>query len=215
MLLLAQSLLLHRPLPVTGEALGTSEVVAVHDAGPRGAVFDVRTGLVSAGGAGLLATTVARYLARGAGGFGGLPPPTPQDDAVPEAPPALVLDLTTRPAQAALFARLGDDNPIHLDATAARAAGFAAPVLHGLCTFGIVGEALRERLAEAEAQPPRLERLELDFRAPVYPGEPLRLEAWPEPGGHRLRLTAAARGSAVLSLGRGSFAGAARSSGRG
>jgi acyl dehydratase len=123
-----------------------------------------------------------------------------------------LLECPVRPDQALLYRQLGDDNPLHTDAAAARAAGFEAPILHGLCTYGIVGLAVVTTLCDAD--PGRLVALDLDFRAPVFPGEPLRLEAWREPGGARLRLAAPARGGLVTARGRCALASAARSSGR-
>jgi len=63
-----------------------------------------------------------------------------------------------------------------VDPQAAKAAGFDRPILHGLCTYGIVGRAILELCCEDKPQ--RLARLDTYFTSPVYPGETLRVEVW-------------------------------------
>ena len=60
-------------------------------------------------------------------------PPAPHS--LPKRSPDAVCDLPTL-AQAALIYRLsGDYNPLHADPAVAGAAGFARPILHGMCTM--------------------------------------------------------------------------------
>jgi acyl dehydratase len=66
------------------------------------------------------------------------------------------------------FARLsGDDNPIHLDPSAARAAGFDGPIVHGALVMGLFSRLLGTRLPG-----PGTIYLgqEIRFTRPVYPG---------------------------------------------
>jgi enoyl-CoA hydratase len=75
-------------------------------------------------------------------------------------------------ADVAAFARLsGDDNPIHVDAAAARAAGFEREVVHGVLVTGLLS-----RLLGSELPGPGTILLgqDLRFRRPVYVGEPVR-----------------------------------------
>jgi acyl dehydratase len=95
---------------------------------------------------------------------------------LPGSPPDLVVDLATRPEQALLYRLNGDDNPLHADPAVAAAAGFPRPILHGLCTLGVVTHALLRGLAGYRAA--SLRRLELRFSAPVFPGETIRTEIW-------------------------------------
>ena len=65
-----------------------------------------------------------------------------------ERDPDLDTSYATTPQQALLYRLCGDRNPLHSDPAFAKAAGFPAPILHGLCSFGIV---LRDR----RRRPPR------------------------------------------------------------
>jgi acyl dehydratase len=69
------------------------------------------------------------------------------------------------------FARLsGDDNPIHLDDEAARAAGFTGVIVHGALVTSLISRLLGTRLPG-----PGTIYLgqETRFRSPVYPGDRL------------------------------------------
>ena len=69
------------------------------------------------------------------------------------------------------FARLsGDDNPIHLDAAAARAAGFDREVVHGVLVTSLISRLLGTRLPGPGTI---LLGQELRYRRPVHPGDRL------------------------------------------
>jgi acyl dehydratase len=71
----------------------------------------------------------------------------------------------------ATFARMsGDDNPIHLDAVAARAAGFDREVVHGVLVTSLISRLLGTRLP---GRGTILLGQELRYRRPVYPGDHL------------------------------------------
>ena len=90
-----------------------------------------------------------------------------------------------RPEQALYYRLNGDDNPLHADPEVARRAGFARPILHGLCTFGVVTHALLRGLGGYE--PAGLREMTLRFSAPVFPGETIRTEMWRD-GSFRARV---------------------------
>jgi len=75
-----------------------------------------------------------------------------------------------------LYRMNGDDNPLHADPAFAAAAGFPRPILHGLCTLGVVAHALLGALGGYD--PGRFRALGLRFSAPVFPGETIRTEMW-------------------------------------
>ena len=132
--------------------------------------------LTDAGTGTLLATCRATAVLRGDGGFGGPAGPVQPVHPAPEGKPDLVIDLPTRPEQALLYRLNGDDNPLHSDPDTAARAGFPQPILHGLCTLGVVAHALLRGLAQYDAG--RLRSLALRFSAPVFPGEIIRTEMW-------------------------------------
>ena len=178
-----QGFALHRPLPVEGELVGTTRITGLVDKGEgKGALLYSEKLLTDAATGELIATTTSTTFLRGGGGFGGEPgpvkAPNPVPDTAPEiAPeiaPDIVVDLPTRPEQALLYRLLGDDNPLHIDPAVASAAGFPRPILHGLCTFGIVAHALLRSLCAYD--PARLRAIDLRFSAPVFPGDTIRTE---------------------------------------
>jgi acyl dehydratase len=173
-----QGLRIHHPLPVAGEILGRTRVRGLIDKGPGAAallytekeVVEVETGRI-------FATSTSTIVLRGQGGFGGpagpvkpIPPPPPSGA------PDLQAEFATRPEQALYYRLNGDDNPLHADPAVAAKAGFPRPILHGLCTLGVVCHALIARLADYDAA--RLRALDLRFSAPVFPGETIRTEIW-------------------------------------
>jgi acyl dehydratase len=89
------------------------------------------------------------------------------------------------PARAALHRLSGDRNPVHIDPGFSQRAGFDAPILHGLCTFGMVGLDVVAQICPTA--PGRLREIAGRFASPVLPGEDLRTEVWrSEPGFARL-----------------------------
>jgi acyl dehydratase len=181
-----QGLVLHRPLPTEGEVIGRSRITGLVDRGAgKGAlmysereVLDARTGE-------RLATLTSTSFMRGDGGFGGPSGPVKQPHPEPERAPDITLDLATRPEQAAVYRLNSDLNPLHIDPTIAKAAGFPRPILHGLCTFGTVCHALLRTLCDYDTT--RFGRMELRFSSPVFPGETIRTEIWHEDGGAAFR----------------------------
>ena len=96
--------------------------------------------------------------------------------AIPDRAPDIVADLPTRPDQAVIYRLCGDTNPLHVDPDFAKRAGFPAPILHGLCTYGIAARAIiREACGN---DPARLEGIDARFSAPLFPGETVRTEIW-------------------------------------
>ena len=170
-----QEIELHAPLPTAGEVAGRTRVAGLVDRGAgRGALLYVEKEVTMAGR--LLATCRATVVLRGDGGFGGPTGPVRPVHPAPAGTPDLVLDGPTRPEQALLYRLNGDDNPLHSDPATAAAAGFPRPILHGLCTLGVVGHALLRGLAGYDAG--RIRSLALRFTAPVFPGETIRTEIW-------------------------------------
>lgn len=175
----AQSIELHEPLPVARALHSRTRITGLVDRGPgRDAFLHATTELHEAGSGRLLATTTRVTILRGQGGFGEkwsiAPPATPRSS--PEGNPDWVLDVETRPEQALLYALHGDQHPLHTDPDVAAAAGFPAPLLHGLCTMGLVTHALIVTLCDFAAE--RMKAIGMRFAAPVYPGDTLTVSIW-------------------------------------
>jgi acyl dehydratase len=178
-----QRLSLDRPLPVEATVRSVLTVDEIYDKGARkNAILCTTRKLFDANTAALLATLQQSWILRGNGGFGGPSNGPPKPHPVPgDRAPDAVVELPTRIDQALLYRLSGDYNPLHVDARIAAAGGFDRPILHGLCTYGIVARALARALFASD--PDSICRLDVRFTGPVFPGETLRTEIWRETGG--------------------------------
>jgi acyl dehydratase len=177
-----QELEVHRPLLPDDVLTGHTSIEAVHDKGRgRGAVLVTRHHLADSEGR-TVATTRKLEYCRGMGGFGGDGGPSTPRIVLPGRCPDHAADWRF-PEQAALIYRLsGDLNPLHVDPDVARGAGFERPVLHGLCTYGAICWLIVRDLCGGD--PARLRSLAMDFSAPVYPGDTIRLFLWKDGKDH-------------------------------
>jgi acyl dehydratase len=81
----------------------------------------------------------------------------------------------------------------------AKAGGFKKPILHGLCTYGVAGRAVVRVCCGGD--PTRLKSLQVRFSSPVYPGETIRTEMWPDGSRVSFRARAVERDVVVLNNG--------------
>lgn len=156
----AQSLHMKRSLPVDGSMDLTGRVGDVIDKG-KATTLDVMV-------EGDYFSAVYTIYLPGTGNWGGPTKPTPR---LPE--PSQWASTTTvhvRDDQAALYRLTGDRHPVHIDPAVARQSGFDRPILHGLCTLGIVAREIADLVPVEEA---RLRDLEVRFTAPAFPGDTL------------------------------------------
>lgn len=195
-----QDLTIHQPLPAQAEVLGDYRVAAVVDKGAdKGALVYFCKEIRDAGTQELFCTVSSTLFLRADGGCGnfGTPPPPLPSEAVAG---AKFQDEIRTTANAALFYRLnGDMNPIHADPVAAGKAGFSRPILHGLCTYGVVGYLLTRSVCGHD--PSRIRSLGVRFSSPVYPGETIRVEGTRTGHGAHFRAVAVERNQVVLTNG--------------
>ncbi len=110
--------------------------------------------------------------------LGGETGPTASNQAL-DRDPDHVVESPTLPQQALLYRMAsGDKNPLHADPGFAALAGFEKPILHGLCTFGIVSKAVVD--AALDGDPTRVGTYTARFTGHVFPGETLVTRIWKE-----------------------------------
>jgi acyl dehydratase len=169
-----QSITVHGPIPADGEAVASSRIADVLDKG-KAAVIVQETTVSSADTP--LWTCSSSIFARGEGGFGGHRGPA-TEPVVPQREPDTVIETPTLPQQALLYRLCGDRNPLHADPEFAALAGFPRPILHGLCTYGIVCKSIVDSLLAADVT--RVSGVATKFAGVFYPGETLRIRVWTE-----------------------------------
>lgn len=174
-----QKLTIHAPIPTSGTVTQTGKVIDIFDKG-RGAliVLEVVSVLDKTGEP--LFTNHSGIYVRGEGGFGGEPGPS-AGNVAPDRDPDHAVESVTLPQQALLYRMAsGDKNPLHADPGFAAFAGFDRPILHGLCTYGVVLKAVVE--SALGGHPEAVESWEARFTGHVFPGETLITKIWDEDG---------------------------------
>lgn len=190
-----QSLTVHSPIPTSGTVTQIGRIMDVYDKG-RGAliVVEVESRLDKTGEP--LFTNRSGIYVRGEGGFGGDTGP-PASNRAPDRGPDHVVESATLPQQALLYRMAsGDKNPLHADPGFASFAGFERPILHGLCTYGIVNKAVVESALGGE--PDRVGTYTARFTGHVFPGETLVTRIWEEDDSYLIAAATRERGKTVL-----------------
>jgi acyl dehydratase len=157
-----------------GSAYATATITGVYDKG-SGALVHLTTEVSDSATGTPLARLESGLFIRGAGGFGGERGTSPAWSR-PEHDPGSVTTYQTRPEQALLYRLTGDRNPLHSDPKFALRAGFAAPILHGMCTYGFAARALLHEVAGSD--PSRFGGMYARFNRPVTPSEELTVQIW-------------------------------------
>ncbi|MFK7988306.1 MAG: MaoC/PaaZ C-terminal domain-containing protein [Sandaracinaceae bacterium] len=176
----SQKITMHKPFPPEGTVTTVGEVANIGDL-KRMAQSTVRTETRDADGELICETEwIIMYLKDG--GFGGVAPPRSKKVRPPEREPDWVVETKTAPEQALLY-RLGsfDMNPLHADPAAAMKAEKITkgkPILHGLCTYGVVARAILQK--ECDNDPSKLKTFFGRFSKPIWPGETIVTEGWRE-----------------------------------
>ncbi len=173
-------LTLHAPIPAGATVVSHTEVDDVIDKGEKGALVFLRRELRDKDSGTLYSTNIDTIFGRADGGFGGAEKAAPKLPPVPDRAPDHVVDMPTLPQAALIYRLSGDMNPLHADPAEAKRVGFDYPILHGRCSYSVVGHALLRALCDYD--PARLKRMDARFSAPMYPGETIRTEIWQGPG---------------------------------
>jgi acyl dehydratase len=188
-----QDIEIHRPLPTAAKLESESRIAGLYDKGKAAlVVLEVKT---SEGGSPLFTNRFSLFL-RGEGGFGGEAGPKAGNEA-PARAPDLTVESKTLPQQALLYRLSGDKNPLHADPSFAKMGGFDTPILHGLCSFGIVCKAAVDQALAGDVT--KVARYQARFAGVFFPGETMVTSIWREGGQLLLAAKSKERGAPVLS----------------
>lgn len=165
------------PVPTSGRLISRGQLLEVVD---KGNASIVRTGVTTKHaetGEDIFYNEMSVFI-RGAGGFEGTKKAADRGAATAaNKPPARaadhVVEELVKPDQAAIYRLSGDYNPLHVDPSFAKMGGFKAPILHGLCSFGIAGKAIYDKYGP-------FKNVKVRFAGPVIPGQTIITEMWRE-----------------------------------
>ncbi|GAA6033104.1 hypothetical protein JCM8097_002946 [Rhodosporidiobolus ruineniae] len=165
--------------PTSGTLVSESRLAEVLDKGKAAAVTTVTVTKDKSSGE-VVCENHSTVFIRGAGGFGGKKTGNDRGPATalnkpPSRKPDHVVEEKTLPQQAAIYRLSGDYNPLHVDPDFAKVGGFDAPILHGLCSFGISGKHIFRTYGA-------FDDIKVRFAGVLFPGETLVTEMWKEGG---------------------------------
>ena len=171
-----QAVEIHKPIPVASEVVSEGRLAGLYDKGKAALiVLEVETKEKSTGDK--LFTNYFSVFARGEGGFGGESGPKAGNQP-PERAPDLVTESRTLPQQALIYRLSGDKNPLHADPEFAKMGGFDTPILHGLCSYGVVCKSVVDELLDGAVE--KVSGYAARFAGVVYPGETIVTSMWNE-----------------------------------
>jgi acyl dehydratase len=171
-----QTLVLHAPVVPVGEAAIVVRVPAVYDKGSGALVVIEATGSTTSDGTPWFTATMGMFVV-GEGGFGGDRGPSRRKTDWPARPPDHVASFPTTAVHSLWYRHAGNDtHGIHVDAAAARAVGFDAPILTGQNTLGVATRAIVHRFCDGD--PTAVGTVSGRFASPGYNGDLLITEAW-------------------------------------
>lgn len=171
-------------LSTSAKTSSTGRIAQIYDKG-KAALVVLEATTEDSSGTVLCVNRFSLFL-RGQGGFGGDPGPSQSGERAPDRSPDKVVESPTLPQQALLYRLSGDPNPIHADPDLATMAGFERPILHGLCSHGIVCKAALDAALDGDTS--AVARYQVRFAGIVFPGETIVTSLWDE--GDRLLLAA-------------------------
>lgn len=143
------------PLPVNGKFIVQPSLVDIQDKG-KAALVITRASIVDPDDDNrVYAINEVTAFVRKSGGFGRTKPVLrPAAATAANKPPArqpdAVVEEQTSADLAALYRLNADYNPLHIDPDFSSKAGFNAPILHGLCTFGISTKHVMKQCAHCD-----------------------------------------------------------------
>jgi acyl dehydratase len=179
----SQEIVAHGPLPTSGSGTVKTRISDIWDKGKAAVIWQEGEAFDDAGTP--LFTTRSSIFVRGEGGWGGDRGPSTKIE-LPDRAPDLDSSYAVTPQQAHLYRLCGDRNPLHVDPAFAEGAGFPAPILHGLCSYGIVLRSVVEGLLDSDSS--SVGAFSARFAGVVFPGETISTRAWDD--GQRILVSA-------------------------
>ncbi|GAB4327678.1 MAG: MaoC/PaaZ C-terminal domain-containing protein [Dehalococcoidia bacterium] len=168
-----QDIEIRKPIPVEGKVTSAGKVAEIWDKG-RAALVVLETESKDDAGEVLFVNRFSLFL-RGEGGFGGESGPSAGNNP-PDRAPDHTVESKTLPQQALLYRLSGDKNPLHADPDFAKMGGFDRPILHGLCSFGVVCKAVVDTALGGDVA--KVARYQARFAGVVFPGETIVTSMW-------------------------------------
>lgn len=189
-----QDIEIHGPIPPEAKVKHQVKLAGVYDK-QKAALVISQCETVDESGKPLFTNRMSAFL-RGAGGFGGDGGPKAGNEA-PSRAPDLEVESKTLPQQALLYRLSGDKNPLHADPAFSKMGGFDVPILHGLCSYGIVCKAVVDHALGGDVA--KVARYQARFAGVVFPGETLVTSMWREGSQIIVATKTKERGTPVLS----------------
>lgn len=172
-----QEVEIHKPIPTAAKVTTSARISDVFDKG-KGALVITEATTADESGEPLFTNRFKAFI-RGEGGFGGEGGPPPGNEA-PDREPDAVVESGTMPQQALLYRLSGDKNPLHADPEFSKLGGFDTPILHGLCSFGVVCKAVVDELLDGDVG--KVTGYSARFAGVVIPGDTIVTKMWKENG---------------------------------
>ncbi|MDP6977570.1 MAG: MaoC/PaaZ C-terminal domain-containing protein [Myxococcota bacterium] len=189
-----QEIILHKPLPVEAKVTNRGRVAELWDKGKAClCVLEVDTS--DENGEPLFTNRYSLFL-RGEGGFGGEPGPAAGNVAPDRAPDGRI-EVPTLPQQALLYRLSGDKNPLHADPEFAKMAGFDTPIIHGLCSYGVVCKAIVDNCLGGDTT--KVAGYAARFAGVGFPGETYLIDYWNEGDKIYVEATSKERDAKIIS----------------
>jgi len=189
-----QDLEIHQPIPTEATITNRGKVAEIWDKG-KAALVVLQVDTSDESGKPLFTNRFSLFL-RGEGGFGGEPGPK-AGNAAPDRDPDGVIEVATMPQQALIYRLSGDKNPLHADPEFAKMGGFDRPIIHGLCSYGVVCKAIVDHVLGGYTT--KVARWQARFAGVGFPGETYQISYWKE--GDKVLVSASSkeRGAPIIS----------------
>ncbi|XP_040581516.1 uncharacterized protein Mfe2 isoform X2 [Lepeophtheirus salmonis] len=167
-------------IPHSGTLESQFKIIDILDKGKTGAIILIHVDTFCKYSGKHLIKNQFSLLVLGKGGFGGSRKSPFSIEILLTKPeniePDHVVDFKTSFDQAALYRLNGDRNPLHIDPSQSALIGFNTPILHGLCTQGIVLTGVMNTFGNGKSE--SISSIKARFSKPVIPGQTIRTKLW-------------------------------------